>query len=204
VAGGDCSVLLGIVPALHALGPVGLWFLDGHPDYQSPADSATGETADMELALLTGDGPQPLVGLAGAAPMLPPAAAVLIGHRTDGLEAASAAEVARVPAGLRRIDAATLVADPQAAGERARDWLDGSGRELWLHLDLDVLDPSALPAVTYPQPGGPGWDALAAAVRPLATSPHLRGVSVADFRPDLDPDGTYAARVVALLDDVLP
>ncbi|MDQ7906342.1 arginase family protein [Phytohabitans sp. ZYX-F-186] len=204
VVGGDCSLLLGVVPAVRALGPVGLWFVDGHPDYQAPADSATGETADLELGLVTGDGPDALTGLAGPPPMVPPAAAVLIGHRAAGLDAAAAAEVARVPEAVRRIDAATLVADPAAAGERARGWLDGSGRSVWLHLDLDVLDPSALPAVTYPQPGGPDWDALAAALRPLATSPHLSGVSVADFRPDLDPGGGYAARVVALLDAVLP
>jgi arginase len=204
VAGGDCSILLGILPALRARGPVGLWFVDGHPDYQSAADSDTGETADLDLALVTGDGPEPLVWLAGPPPMVPPAAAVLIGHRTTGLDAASAAEVARVPEALRRVDATTLVADPAAAGERARSWLDGSGRGVWLHVDLDVLDPAALPAVTYPQPGGPDWDTLATALRPLATSPHLLGVSVADFRPDLDPDGSYAARIVALLDEVLP
>jgi arginase len=204
VAGGDCSLLLGVVPAMRARGPVGLWFVDGHPDYQAARDSETGETADMDLALVTGDGPEPLVSLAGPPPMVPPAAAVLVGHRTTGLDAAAAAEVARVPETLRRIDAAALVADPVAAGERARGWLDGSGRGVWLHIDLDVLDPSALPAVSYPQPGGPGWDDLAAALRPLATSPHLLGVSVADFRPDLDEDGTYAARVVTLLDDVLP
>ncbi|MGN9914584.1 arginase family protein [Phytohabitans sp. LJ34] len=230
VAGGDCSILLGIVPALRArgaLGPlapapdagpiraggprldagssqVGLWFVDGHPDYQSPADSDTGETADLDLALVTGDGPEPLVSLAGPPPMVPPDAAVLIGHRTTDLDPASAAEVARVPPALRRIDAATLTADPTAAGERARDWLTGTTHGAWLHIDLDVLDPAALPAVTYPQPGGPGWDTLAAALRPLATSPHLLGVSVADFRPDLDEDGAYATRIVTLLDTVLP
>jgi len=204
VVGGDCSLLLGVLPALRSRGPVGLWFVDGHPDYQSAAESATGETADLDLALVTGDGPEPLVSLAGPPPMVPPAAAVLIGHRTTGLDVESAAEVARVPEGLRRVDAATLIADPRAAGARARGWLDRTGHGAWLHIDLDVLDPASLPAVTYPQPGGPDWAALAAALRPLTASPHLLGVSVADFRPDLDEDGAYAARIVALLDEVLP
>ena len=74
----------------------------------------------------------------------------------------------------------------------------------WLHLDLDVLDPSVLPAVTYPQPGGPNWDQLALVLKPLAESPQLIGISVADFRADLDPTGDLAAHVTALLSDVLP
>jgi arginase len=65
VVGGDCSILLGIVPALRARGLMGLWFLDGHPDFLDGAASGTGETADMELAVLTGSGAAPLVELAG-------------------------------------------------------------------------------------------------------------------------------------------
>ena len=51
VVGGDCSILLGILPALRRqAGDVGLWFLDGHPDYLDGQTSETGETADMDLA----------------------------------------------------------------------------------------------------------------------------------------------------------
>jgi len=78
------------------------------------------------------------------------------------------------------------------------------GRGAWLHLDLDVIDPAVLPAVTYPQPGGPDWDQLAAALEPLAQSPRLLGVSVADFRPDLDPTGDLATRVLEVLARTLP
>jgi arginase len=45
---------------------------------------------------------------------------------------------------------------------------------------------------------------LATALRPLARSPRLLGVSVADFRPDLDPAGALAARVLDLLEHTLP
>jgi arginase len=197
VIGGDCSVLLGIAPALRRhVGRFGLWFVDGHPDYLDGATSDTGETADMDLAVLTGVGAEPLTTLAGAVPMVEVADAVLLGHRTHQLDPGSAAELARLPAGLRRIDAAGLVRDPAGAGQRAHRWL---APDSWLHVDLDVLDPRSLPAVTYPQPDGVDWDQLAAALDPLARSPRLLGVSVADFRPDLDPTGGYASRVVDLL-----
>jgi arginase len=79
----------------------------------------------------------------------------------------------------------------------------GALREAGLTRLVDVLDSSAMPAVTYPQPGGPDLDQLAAVLPPLAASPRLIGVSVADFRPDLDPDGRHAAQLVALLNRIL-
>jgi arginase len=158
----------------------------------------------MDLAVLTGTGAEELVGLAGPPPMVPIDAAVLLGHRTRDLDEGSRDEVERLPAELRSIDADTLLADPAAAGAQAAEWLAGVGQGAWLHVDLDVLDPTALPAVTYPQPGGPDWDQLAALLRPLAGSPHLVGVSIADFRPDLDPTGDLAHRLVRLLATTLP
>ncbi|MGH3681338.1 MAG: arginase family protein, partial [Natronosporangium sp.] len=205
VVGGDCSVLLGIFPGLHAcVGSASLWFVDGHPDYLDGRGSETGETADMDLAVLTGVGAEPLVRLAGQVPMLSPSDAVLIGHRTRGLDEGSLAELSRVPIGLRRLDADAVRCDPAAAGRQAAQWLAAAGPGTWLHIDLDVLDPQALPAVTYPQPGGPDWDQLAACLQPLARSPRLLGVSVADFRPDLDPTGELASRIVELFDHTLP
>jgi arginase len=204
VLGGDCSILLGILPALRArVGPVGLWFLDGHADYLDGRTSETGETADMELAVLTGDGAAPLVTLGGTPPMVEPSDVVLLGHRTKDLDASASIELDRLPPSLRRFDAATVVRDPSGAGHQAAAHLERRGRDVWLHLDLDVLDAEALPAVTYPQPGGLGWDQLASVLEPLMRSPQLIGVSVADFRPDLDPTSEFAARVVELLEGFL-
>ena len=96
-----------------------------------------------------------------------------------------------------------MIGDPHGAGSRAAVWADRLGVPMWLHLDVDVLDPSIMPAVTYPQDGGPDTDELAAVLTPLAAAPNLLGVSIADFRPDLDPDGRHAARLVTLLDQTL-
>lgn len=205
VIGGDCSVLLGIFLALRRhVGRAGLLFVDGHPDYLDGRTSPTGETADMELALLTGDGAAPLVELGGTAPLVSRSDVVLLGHRTVGLDDEARAELARLPRSLRRMDAATVARDPAAAGRRAITWLADTERAVWLHVDLDVLDPGSLAAVSYPEPGGLDWGQLAALLVPLARLPHLVGVSVADFRPDLDPDGTSAQRVLDLLEHTLP
>jgi arginase len=184
-----------------AVGPIRLWFVDGHPDYQNGRTSDTGETANMDLALVTGDGPASLAGLAGIRPVVDAADAVLIEHRTHSLDDAAAAELARVPRGLAQIAAPAVLDDPAAAGARAATLLADAGAGSWLHLDLDVLDPEALLAVTYPEPGGLDWNQLTALLTPLARSPRLLGISISDFRPDLDPDGFL--RVVDLLDDVL-
>ncbi len=205
VVGGDCSIMLGIFPALRRqVGAAGLWFLDGHPDYLDGSASETGETADMDLAVLTGNGATPLVTLAGEPPMVAVSDAVLIGHRTRDLDPGAAAELARLPTELRRLDADTVVCAPSVAGQRAADWLANAGRGVWLHLDLDVIDAQALPAVTYPQPGGLDWEQLALVLEPLTRSPRLLGVSIADFRPDLDPTGELAIRIIDLLDHTLP
>ncbi len=118
--------------------------------------------------------------------------AALIGHRTTGLDAAPSAEVARLPAEMFTIDAGQVLDDRHEAARLAATWAD-----------VDVLDPSALPAVTYPQPGGLDLEQLAAVVAPLAASPRLVGASIADFRPDLDVTAVHAGRLVALLESTL-
>ncbi|WP_240670508.1 arginase family protein [Actinoplanes solisilvae] len=189
ILGGDCSLLLGV---FLDLGDTGLWIVDGHPDFVDPPDSDTGETADSELAILTGR---------SSLSALSPADVVLIGHRTADLDPASAAELSRLPADLLALDARAVIDSPAATAALAA--AHTGARPMWLHVDVDVLDPAALPAVTYPQPGGPGFDQLAALLTPLAAAPALCGVSVADFRPDLDPDGRRAEQLVELLSRVL-
>ena len=58
VLGGDCSILLGSLLALRWRGRYGLVFLDGLSDFWAPGEEAHGEAASMDLALVTGRGPQ--------------------------------------------------------------------------------------------------------------------------------------------------
>jgi arginase len=198
VVGGDCTVLIGAAAAARdVVGPFDLVFVDGHPDYLDGRTSPTGEAADMDLSVVTGLGPAGLLDPGGPDPIVDPERAVLIGHRSDDTDPDAVVERGRLPPELARFDAAAVV--EEGGDEIARLATAGRDGPWWLHLDLDVLDAAALPAVTYPAPGGPGWDDLAALVTGLSTRAELVGVTVADFRPDLDPDGRYARRIVGLL-----
>jgi len=212
VLGGDCTLLLGV---FRALSPgCGLWFVDGHADFYDGESSPTGEAADMDLAILTGHGPPGLLDdgrsrrgrserpLPSDGPLLDPAATVLLGHRPSDLDADVAYENDRLDPAIHALTAPQLrERGPARAGAEAAARL--AGQPAWLHIDLDVLDAAALPAVSYPQALGLDWSELTALVEPLIAAPGLTGVSVADFNPDRDPDGAYAARVVELLGSLL-
>lgn len=60
-----------------------------------------------------------------------------------------------------------------------------------------------MPAVTYPQRGGPDWEELASLLRPVLAGPGLVGFTVADLVPPLDPVATHANRLTELLVDLL-
>ena len=194
VLGGDCTLLLGVFSAMPDRS--GLWFVDGHADFLDGKSSPTGEAADMDLAILTGHGPPGL--LERDDPMLEPAAVVLLGHRPAESHPDVARENARLDPAIHALTApAVREHGPDRVGNEAAARL--VGRPAWLHLDLDVLDESVLPAVSYPQPLGLDWDEFVALARPLAAAPNLVGVSVADFNPDRDPGGIHAARIVEAL-----
>jgi arginase len=198
--GGDCTMLLGVFAAL----PPGtaLWFLDGHPDFLDGTTSATGEAADMDLSILTGHGPAGIADRPGrTGPLVEPALVDLVGHRPPDDDVARVELDRLEAAGVRNV-AARQVRErgPAEVGRRIAGRGDGPA---WLHLDLDVLDAEALAAVTYPRPDGLGWDDLVALTRPLVRSGRVCGISVADFNPDLDPDGSAARRVVDALAEIL-
>ena len=193
VVGGDCTILLGVFLGLPA--GTGLWFLDGHVDFFDGHTSETGEGADMELSILTGHGPD-LFGRT----LVDPAQVRLLGHRPPQDDPARR-EADRVDPRIVQLPAPAL--RQRGAAPVGRELAAEGSTPVWLHLDLDVLDPRALPAVTYPEPDGLDWDDLAALVGPLARSERLLGLSVADFNADEDPDGRHARRLVEVLSTVL-
>lgn len=200
VLGGDCSLLIGAIAGARQAGlRPGLLFVDGHADYWDGETSPTGEAADMELAIIHGHGPSVLASMAPR-PLADPARTAILGHRPHELDEDVAAERKRVPDEVLQLDTAAI---REAGTEMAAALgIERAGEHPWLHLDLDVLDAEALPAVSYPLAEGLDWDELEALLAPLL-APGVCGVSVADLNSELDSDGAYAKRVTQLLTSLL-
>jgi arginase len=204
VLGGDCSVALGALAAVREhLGGVGVAWVDGHIDAHTLATAPNAELADIVLSVLTGHEPRDIAGLAdGAERIVEPGDAIVVGYRIPSKDEVSEEElvdprIQLIPArACHRIDAGLL-------GAYVTRRLVAQRRSLWVHLDVDVLDASVLPAVTYPQPGGLDWDELVALLSPMLSSPRVVGLSVADFTPNRDRDGRHLARLGTALGDLL-
>ncbi len=88
VLGGDCSILLGCTLANRRRGRAGLLFLDGHADFYQPEAEPNGEAASMDLALVTGRGPDLVTNLEGRHPLVRDSDVTLLAYR-DSIDALS-------------------------------------------------------------------------------------------------------------------
>ncbi|GGX59402.1 arginase [Streptomyces minutiscleroticus] len=199
VLGGDCSILLGNLLALRRRGRYGLLFLDGHTDFYQPSAEPAGEAASMELALATGRGPRLLTDLEGRGPLLRDEDVVAFGFR-DAAESAEAG-MQPLPPRLHAIDLdGVRTAGADAAARAAVGRLTGGDRAgHWVHLDVDVLDDTVMPAVDHRLPGGLTWSELESVLRTALAGDRAVGLDVTIFNPRLDPGGDIAARLTECL-----
>ena len=197
VLGGDCSILLGSLLALRRRGRYGLIFLDGHSDFWTPEEDAHGEAASMDLALVTGRGPSVVTNLEGRRPLVQVEDVIAVGMRDNEFDL----DYLRQNGGLSipsELEMITLADIRQAGFESAmakvakflaRDELDG----FWIHLDVDVLEDTIMPAVDYRMPNGLSWGELVASLKWAISSGRAIGMQVTIYNPNLDP-GLSAGR----------
>jgi arginase len=147
VTGGDCGMELapiGAALARHGEALTVLWF-DAHADLNTPESSPSGNFHGMVLRTLLGEGPSDLV------PERPlrPSQVILAGVRV--FDPPEADYVRR--AGLRLVPVSAL------------HTLAGLTGPLYVHIDIDVLDPAYVHGLTYKEPEGVSADALVELVR---------------------------------------
>ena len=197
VLGGDCSILLANMLALRRLGRHGLVFLDAHLDFRHPGNSpAVGAAAGEDLALVTGRGAPELVDIDALAPYVRDEDVAALGFRPEDewIGEAEAAGMTLVDA--RELRQAGRAAAADAVGSLAVD-------AFWIHVDADVLDAELMPAVDSPEPGGLTFELLGETLAALTGDERARGLELTLFDPDLDPDGTLAQKLAAVLVDAL-
>jgi arginase len=202
VLGGDCSILIGSLLALRRLGTYGLFFIDGHADFYQPQVSPTGEVADMDLAIVSGRGPNVLTNIDGLKPLVQDQDIVVFGYR-DAEQAASYGSQDVRDTNMHAFDLLSVrkfgtiaAAASQAADILVNNELDG----FWIHLDADVLDDSIMPAVDYRLGGGGlSFFELSELLKILVASDRAVGMDITIFNPRLDLDGSITRRFVSSL-----
>lgn len=165
---GDCSVALTTLPVVAARRPDArvLW-LDAHADFNVPASTPSGFLGGMCLAGACGRWNP---GLAAA---VDPRRVVLAGVRE--LDPGERAEIEAAAPTVIGASLETLVF-AQNALDRA---------PVYVHLDLDVLDPAELPA-QFPAPGGLVPDKLFDLLEAVAGECEIVGIEVAAFEAQED------------------
>jgi len=195
ILGGDCSILVGIFSAfVRREMRVGLVFLDGHGDFRAPEVSLSGEPADLELAVLTGRGPEEITCVAGKRPMLRDEDVIAYGIRER-----DQIDESRIPVYDRAQMAALGI---ERSVEEGVAGLMPKDLPLWLHFDVDALDPTWMPVV-FPQPDGLTFEETREFLSLFLATGRVVGMSVTCYHPDLDVDGRAGKRLVALIANVL-
>jgi agmatinase len=59
--------------------------------------------------------------------------------------------------------------------------------QVYITIDLDVLDPSVMPAVGTPEPGGIGWYELMGLLREVCAARQVVGFDIVELCPQLGP-----------------
>ncbi len=198
--GGDCSLLLGAALGLKRVGRYGLIFMDGHTDFQTPETSASKAAAGMDLALVTGYGPDALTNMEGRKPYIRESDVVVFGNRDiEDRETYYAKAIFETDISMITLDYARQVGVEMAAHQAVELLRQRGVQGFWIHLDADVLDSTIMPAVDSPMPGGLSYAELITALRVFLSSGLAVGMEITIYDPDLDPDGSIARAYVDAL-----
>ena len=203
VLGGDCSILIGNLLALKQMGSsnssrYGLFFIDGHTDFYQPEASLTGEVADMDLAIVSGRGPDILTDIEGLKPLVLDQDIVVFGYR-DGDQAASygSQDVYETNMHVFDLEKVHTLGITHAASLAIEKLMNDDLAGFWIHLDVDVLDDEIMPAVDYRLDGGLSFSDLSELLKIILGSKCAVGMDITILNPLLDVDGSITHRFVS-------
>jgi len=173
--GGDCGAALpGVAHAARrSNGELAVLWLDAHPDLNTPDSSPSGGFGGMTLRHIAGDGADGLA-LEGESRVAPQR--LVLG----GVRAIDAEEHRFIEE--HGIDVLTVedLSDPSVVIAS----LEATGASrVFVHVDLDVLDPSALAGLSYPMPFGIDATTLIALVKAVVARFPLAGAAITGFAP---------------------
>jgi arginase len=187
ILGGDCLVSIGAVAGLRRARTeeFGIAWFDAHGDFNTPETTMSGYLGGMALACCCGRGLELLRERSGLEKTVDEAKVVMLGVRDlDGPEKAL-------------LDTTPVrIFDVQATPEFVAD-----ERPTYLHFDIDSMDPSLAPGVSFLTPNGLSLESALAAARKV--TPHLAAFSLTAVDPERDRDGRTVKMAIEVVQGVL-
>ena len=176
----DCSICMTTLPTVlrHVPDARVVW-LDAHGDFNTPATTPSGFLGGMCLAAACGRWDPGLGELA----VVDPARVVTTGVRD--LDGGERVELERAGVGTAPPDRLAGALEDEA---------------IYVHLDLDVLDPSVFPA-QFPAPGGLSSEGLRDLLGELAEGSRVVGLEITAFEAPEDED--ERDRLAAMIESVV-
>ena len=176
----DCTICITTLPVLARLRPDAwvLW-LDAHGDFNDPASSPSGFLGGMCLSAACGVWEDGLT----AEPRWDPARVVMCGVR----DVDPGERVLLTTSGVGLIERPSELAAVLA------------GRDVFVHLDLDVLDPAAMPGLHWPVAGGLSDGGLRTLLAEVGAVANVIGAEITNL-----PQAALARRVATIAEPLMP
>lgn len=184
--GGECAFIIGTLASLKTVhkGKPGMVWMDAHGDFNTPETSPSGFIGGMPLALACGRGPRVSLEIEASRPLLDEQHIVHIGSRSldPGEDKALLSSVKVFSAkDVKKNGAKTIARQTVQHLSDSSDWIVA-------HLDVDVFDPSIMPGVNFPEPGGLLGGDVVEIFKALWSTGKLKVVDLTAYNPLGDRD----------------
>ncbi|MEM8529365.1 MAG: arginase family protein [Chloroflexota bacterium] len=196
VLGGDCVTALGVLAGLNDSAHTGIVWFDAHGDFNTPDTTPSGYIGGMPLASAVGRGLASFRNDIGLTKPLPESHVVLCGVRDLDVLERQALESSDVlmctPAMMQR---------DQTIWDKIQQRFDNTA--LYLHIDIDVLDPVEVPGVDYPTEQGLSLNELQHYIQKLGDVSTISAVALTAVNPDRDIDHRTVNTAIIVIETVM-
>src|SRR5690242_302011 len=183
VLAGNCNTAVGTLAGLGADATGVAWF-DAHADFNTPETTTSGFLDGTAVAILTGRCWTQLAATVPDFTAVPDNRVCLIGTRDiDSLEGGMLDDSAVTVVVPRR-----MRADLSKAVQAMREHVD----EIYVHLDLDVLDSGVAAANKFAVSGGLTVEDMDFALSRISEGFRISGAALTAYDPEADSDGLAA------------
>ena len=189
--GGGCDADIISISHLNKItaGDMALLYFDAHGDIHTPESSGSKLFYGMPVRTLLGEGDKAIVNLLPS--RLSPSQIIMLGIRDlDKAESKyiKRQNIAAFTTDVIENDMESVINEAKVKGHQ----------NIYVHIDLDALDPAEFPHVPLPSPGGLKNDTLFYILRRLYTEFKIAGIGLFEYSPSGRKDNNLLQEIIRM------